>query len=197
LLTGIIRRKIMKKPILFLAGVLLFTSAVIPVFAATSSENAAESEQTEVATSAPVVVSPTPEPTQEYVLPYPGVLPDNPLYFLKTLRDRIMEWLIVDPLRKIDFYVLQSDKNLNAGIMLDLANKKTLVSGAVTQSVAYMEKAVSLASATKNSGGEVPAGTIEHITRSLTKHEEVLTDLNEVSLITKVKSYEESLGKLK
>jgi len=176
----------MKKIVSILLGVLLFTGVITPVIAAPT------------ATAALVTVSPTPTPVEEeYVLPYPGVLPDNPFYFLKTIRDRIMEWLIADPLRKIDFYVLQSDKNLNAGIMLNLANKKTLVSGALTQSVADLGKAVSLASSVQSSGREVPIGILEHISKSLTKHEEVLSDLSNSILLAKVKSLEDLVSKLK
>ncbi|HSW97310.1 MAG TPA: hypothetical protein VLF89_05800, partial [Candidatus Saccharimonadales bacterium] len=33
----------------------------------------------------------------QYDLPYPGLLPDNPLYSLKVLRDKIVEFFISDP----------------------------------------------------------------------------------------------------
>jgi hypothetical protein len=176
----------MKNILLFLAGVIVLASVTTSVKAAT-----------ETATVASVAATPVPVAAEEYILPYPGVLPDNPLYFLKTVRDRIMEWLIADPLRKIDFYVLQSDKNLNAAILLHQANKKTLVTGTLTQSIADMTKAVSLASSVRNSGKEVPTGVVEHMSRSLTKHEEVLTSLANESLLTKVKSLEEAVNKLK
>ncbi|MBI3576483.1 hypothetical protein HY086_00365, partial [Candidatus Gottesmanbacteria bacterium] len=54
----------------------------------------------------------------EYLLPYPGILPDNPLYFLKAARDKIIEFLIADPVRKAEFYILQSDKRLGMTSML-------------------------------------------------------------------------------
>jgi len=35
----------------------------------------------------------------QYDLPYTGILPDNPLYFLKALRDNIYGMLITDPIK--------------------------------------------------------------------------------------------------
>ena len=70
----------------------------------------------------------TPTPTQDkkvttqtfikYDLAYPGILPDHPLYKLKVLRDKISVGLISDPQRKIDFYLLQTDKGILAAAML-------------------------------------------------------------------------------
>lgn len=63
-------------------------------------------------------ISPTPIPDVTYTLPYPGLLPDNPLYSLKATRDRIVSYLIVDPLKKAEFDLLQADKRLQAGLFL-------------------------------------------------------------------------------
>lgn len=54
----------------------------------------------------------------KYDLAYPGMLPNNPLYKLKVLRDRISIALISDPQKKIDFYLLQTDKGILATAML-------------------------------------------------------------------------------
>lgn len=59
----------------------------------------------------------------EYNLAYPGILPDHPLYKLKVLRDKITTFLIQDPLKKIDFYLLQTDKGILATSMLVDKNK--------------------------------------------------------------------------
>lgn len=54
----------------------------------------------------------------KYNLAYPGMLPDNPLYKLKVLRDKISVGLISDPQKKIDFYLLQTNKGILAAAML-------------------------------------------------------------------------------
>lgn len=67
----------------------------------------------------------------DYFLPYPGLLPDSPLYFLKILRDRAVGFLISDPLKKADFAILQGDKRLQGGIFL-LQKDKTKEKLAIT-----------------------------------------------------------------
>ena len=64
--------------------------------------------------------TPTPTPIAvKYDLPYPGTLPDNIIvYKLKVLRDKIEEFLIADPTKKIQFYLLQADKGILASAML-------------------------------------------------------------------------------
>lgn len=54
----------------------------------------------------------------QYDLAYPGILPDNPLYKLKLLRDKITSFLITDPKKRVEFYLLQADKGILATAML-------------------------------------------------------------------------------
>ena len=61
--------------------------------------------------------------TVKYDLAYPGLLPDNPLYKLKILRDKITASFINDPNKKVDFYLLQADKGILAAAMLIDKNK--------------------------------------------------------------------------
>lgn len=74
------------------------------------------------ATPTPTSVQNTPV-SVEYDLAFPGTLPDNPLYKLKVLRDKIIASSIFNPLKKIDFYVLQTDKGILAAAMLIDKNK--------------------------------------------------------------------------
>ena len=74
-------------------------------------------------------ITPTPTQTQaaqthiEYDLAFPGILPDHPLYKLKVLRDKITAASILNSLKKIDFYLLQTDKGILATAMLIDKNK--------------------------------------------------------------------------
>lgn len=119
-----------------------------------------------------------------YTLPYPGILPDHPLYFLKKIRDQILESLISDPVRKIEFYVLQSDKALNAGIFLGARDKQTLASEMFVKSGTSMENAVKAAASLKASGRELPGYVLERLNNSLAKHEETLTELGQKAVET-------------
>lgn len=77
------------------------------------------------------ILTPTPM-FVKYDLAFPGMLPDNPLYKLKVLRDKIIAASIFNPLKKIEFYVLQADKGILAAAILidknkiDLAQKTAL-----------------------------------------------------------------------
>ena len=52
----------------------------------------------------------TPQEKVIYNLPYPGLLPDNPLYITKIMRDKITDFLTRDNLKKAELYLLYSDK---------------------------------------------------------------------------------------
>lgn len=113
----------------------------------------------------------------DYTLPYPGILPDHPLYFLKRMRDTILEKLISDPIRKAEFYLLQSDKRLQMGIMLINAGKGSLGETTISKAEKYMEQAVSGLSAYKKSGSAVPPYIVERLEKATAKHTEVITEL--------------------
>jgi hypothetical protein len=77
-----------------------------------------------------------------YELPYPGLLPDNPLYFLRVIRDKTIEFLISDPLKKAEFYLLQADKRLNAGIFLFNKGKIPLSISTISKAENYFSQAL-------------------------------------------------------
>ncbi len=97
----------MKKGLLFL--ILLFLCIVPNAHAQMSTESAAIKNS--------------------YALPYPGILPDNPLYKIKVFRDKLVLWLINDSSKKVNQLLLQTDKGIAMVPMLvekgeiDLAKK--------------------------------------------------------------------------
>lgn len=54
----------------------------------------------------------------EYQLPWPGILPDNSLYKIKVIRDRLVLSLIQSPQKKLEFYLLLADKGIYAAQIL-------------------------------------------------------------------------------
>ena len=128
---------------------------------------------------AAITVSPSPTPMPkrvEYELPYPGILPTHPLYFLKNLRDTIIESLITDPVNKSEFYTLQADKKINMALMLKSANKNENAKSAIAESIAAHDKSIALLSQQLKDGKQVPPHILEKLARSLLKHKEVLGD---------------------
>lgn len=131
-------------------------------------------------TVAPTVVGAMEKPEvkkAEYLLPYPGVLPDHPLYALKVIRDRILDVLIVDPVRKAEFYLLQGDKRLNMSIFLVAQGKPVLAEQVVSKGEKYMMQAVNGLATVKASGKEVPGYLMDRLEKSLAKHVEELDAL--------------------
>lgn len=137
----------------------------------------------------------------DYALPYPGILPDHPLYFLKDFRDKIIEMLVVDPERKAEFYLLQSDKFLNATQSLLDKNQTEKAQMILKQSSDKMTMAVAQLSDLKTNGRQVSAGSVDRITKSIEKHFEVLTDLSSkldtADATSSLQKAEEELMKLK
>jgi len=119
-------------------------------------------------------VTPTPEPVQ-YELPYPGMLPDNPLYVLKQLRDWILDKLIMDPVKKTEFYILQGDKRLAMGLTLSVSGNGVLSEQIISKGEKYMNNGVQTLLALKAQGKNVPAYITDRLTQSLAKHAEVLS----------------------
>lgn len=164
--------------VFILALLFLVVSTPFFVFAATNTPASGQPKPAVSITNEPTGNGDaTVEKKQEYLLPYPGILPDHPLYFLKQIRDGILDRLIMDPLRKAEFHVLQADKRLNMGRMLIENGKGTLAEQVISKGENYLERAVSELSEFKFTGRAVPASLIDRLMRSTEKHVEVLNDL--------------------
>lgn len=104
-----------------------------------------------------LTASPSSRPDVNYELPYPGLLPDSPIYFLRVTRDRIIGFLISDPLKKTEFDLLQADKRLNAGIYLLAKGKTSLALSTVSKAENYFEQAINEMNSAKKQGRTVSA----------------------------------------
>jgi hypothetical protein len=144
---------------------------------------------------------------EQYTLPYPGLLPDNPLYTLKTTRDKIVSLLISNPVKKASFDVLQADKRLQAGIMLIQKDKSkaSLAATTISKGENYFEEAVLKTIDAEKQGMET--GDIKaRLTKSVMKHKAVLLDLQRKvpaserktfeALTKRVLGYEKQVNKL-
>ncbi len=110
----------------------------------------------------------------DYQLPYPGILPDHPLYFLKRFRDGILDALIVDPIRKAEFYVLQADKRLVMGMVLFDKNNNVLGEQVISRAEKYMSQAVSSLQTAKTAGRDLPGYIMDKMEHAMGKHMEVI-----------------------
>ena len=90
-----------------------------------------------------------------YDLPFPGILPDNPLYFLKAIRDNIYNLFISDPVKKADYDLLMADKRLvSAGKLIEKKNYQLAIT-TLSKSGNYFDQAIQLTQQMKTQGSDV------------------------------------------
>lgn len=119
------------------------------------------------------------KPSEQYSLPYPGILPDNPLHFLKALRDRIILFLISDPAKEAEFNLLTSDKRIYAAQILADRGKDDLSISTLSKSNNYFHNAISSISEAKKMGKRVDI-VLNSMKKSIAKHQEVLSMIRKV-----------------
>lgn len=170
------------KKLMFLSGLFLtlfLLSASTPVEAANTKSKTAKTV-TKIEVIAPNEASPgaTGDKAQiNYALPYPGILVDHPLFFLKGLRDRIIESMIMEPNKKIEFSLLQADKYFGMGTFYLDQNKGELAKKVFTSSNMFSEKAVKQYMDLKSNGVTVPEELAGKVSNSILKRREVITDM--------------------
>jgi hypothetical protein len=114
----------------------------------------------------------------QYYLPYTGILPDNPLYFLKALRDNALNILITDPLQKADYDLLMADKRLGAASALLDKGKVDLAITTLSKSGNYFYLAIQQTANAKKQGENTGEILSKLLTASL-KHQQVIFKMEE------------------
>lgn len=69
----------------------------------------------------------------EYNLPYPGILADHPLYFVKALRDKMQLFLARDSYRKAEITLNDSDKKTHMALLLSKKSKWQMAANVMRQ----------------------------------------------------------------
>ncbi len=112
----------------------------------------------------------------EYNLPYPGILPDHPLFFLKKLRDKILEITTRDMMKKAELYFLLSDKRVAMAQALSNAGKEKQAIDSLLQAEEYFAKIHSLIEISKKQGVSASSDFTQRIKLSNEKHREVIEE---------------------
>lgn len=115
-------------------------------------------------------------PGVEYSLPYPGILPDHPLWFLKVLRDRVWIALSWDLLQKANKRLVIADKRLVAAKGLFDKGEYGLAVSTAQKAEKYLEMAFREGKSAENKGREV-GGFYETVAKSSLTHREILEDM--------------------
>lgn len=131
----------------------------------------------------------------DYYLPYPGILPDHPLYWLKMVRDRAGLLVVTSKMAKAEKLLLYADKRLGAAWALIDGNKVPLGVSTLTKGEKYLEQAVSVG------GG---ASFRAKLVKAVLKHEEVISRLKDGAgdefashfdaLLVKLQVFKDQLG---
>jgi len=124
----------------------------------------------------------------DYYLPYPGLLPDHPFYWLKMVRDRMQLWLTTKSLAKAEKLLLFADKRLGAGWALVEGNKQSLGVTTLTKAEKYLERAIDMSQKLGEKSDEQQFKS--KLKKAVIKHKEVLT-----LLIDKVSDEEKNVLK--
>jgi hypothetical protein len=112
-----------------------------------------------------------------YQLPYPGLLPDHPLYGIKTIRDWIVAFFNRDPLKKADIYLLTSDKKAAMALALMKKGKYQLAITTLSKGEKYFLKIPQLIKAAEKQGVSPSSELIEKLKTANLKHKEVIDEI--------------------
>ncbi len=124
---------------------------------------------------APPTLSPTPIVEVEYYLPYPGILPNHPLYFLKNIRDQIILWSTRDLVKKSQLYLLLADKKI--AMTQALWEQKIFDLSLQTGKKAEYDLLTSVEILVKLDKSSPPRGLLDRFELACKKHEEILTKI--------------------
>ncbi len=109
-----------------------------------------------------------------YELPFPGILPDNPLYPVKMVRDRLLDLITRDNIKKAELYFLYSDKRAAMAISLTNIGKAKLAISTLTKGEKYSEKIPNLLKNAKEQGVTPSENLLYKLKLSNDKHREII-----------------------
>ena len=109
----------------------------------------------------------------DYYLPYPGILPDHPLYWLKMFRDKVLLFLTRKPVDRYERLLLYADKRVGAAEALIKGGKVELGVTTADKAEKYMEQAISELSVLAKEGKATPEMQ-DQVEKAAMKHLEVL-----------------------
>lgn len=112
-----------------------------------------------------------------YNLPYPGILPDHPLYFIKLVRDKIIEFTTRDNLKKARLYLLASDKRAAMTMPLVKKGKGKLAITTISKGEKYFLQIPLLIETAKKQGDSPDPGLMNDLKVSNAKHQEIIESL--------------------
>lgn len=137
----------------------------------------------------------------EYELPYPGkILPDNSLWFLKAMRDKVWLVLTTDDSRRAELFLLFADKRLGSAKSLFEKGEPELGFSTLSKGEKYLESAAKELESNNKKGINSAKFARDLSTASL-KHNEIINEIRELApedakpKVTEVSDYAENAYK--
>ena len=112
--------------------------------------------------------------TVVYNLPYPGLLPDHPLYILKAIRDQLIVFGTRDNVKKAQLYLLLSDKRIGMAITLSKKGKEKQAIEVAGKAEKYFFNISQLLIDAKKQGSGSSSEFVQTLKLSNAKHKEIL-----------------------
>lgn len=117
--------------------------------------------------------------SNDYIFPLPGMMPDNKLYKLKVLRNKIVERMIIGYVKKIEFDLLMADKIIYASKLLAEIGKIDLSKETALKGENYYSVLVQNYNMALLSHEQIPFWLDRKITLAAIKHQEVFKQLED------------------
>lgn len=117
----------------------------------------------------------------DYALPYPGrVSPDNPLWSIKALRDKVWSMLTTNPSRKAELSLLFADKRIVMSKVLFEKDKAEIAFSTLTKAEKYLEEAFNLEEQNRRNGIDT-SEFLNILSRASLKHREVIDEILKIA----------------
>lgn len=112
-----------------------------------------------------------------YELPYPGILPGNPLYSVKSVRDFMMQWMMRDNIKKAQLRLQISDKNARGAQMLSKDKDYDHAEQMLMDGEQMFDRAIEDTLNAKEQGASPTSEFKNKLKISNLKHKEVIGDI--------------------
>lgn len=115
----------------------------------------------------------------DYSLQWPGILPDNRLYKLKVLRNKIIAKIIINPVKRVEFDLLMADKTIYASKLLVDKGEISLAKDTALKGENYYSMLVQDYNKALLSHKQIPSWLDRKITLAAIKHQKVFKQLED------------------
>lgn len=112
-----------------------------------------------------------------YELAWPGILPDNKLYKLKVIRNKILEKMIIYPVDKVKFDLLMADKTIYASKLLVEKREISLAKDTALKGENYYSQLVQNYNQSLLRDEKIPKDLDKRITMAAQKHQQIFLEL--------------------